>query len=209
MSLWIYTYTYVNHMCVYIYYVCVYITIYTYNYNLYIQVCMHFCVCILRRHDHRPWLFARLQHRLGHGEIFALCRPCRRCLMGAMNHWNPWDGVYKRVPRSHYVNGKKEKKCKIYPSKFGFYFGYFVFTKAYESHESPQIGQVCNIWSLYINRCHWSPHFLVDMALSFIQLSIPGMESQSPRTIPEVFGFGASLATSQSSRSQSAVQFEW
>ena len=206
----IYIYIYICKSYVYIYiYMCVYITIYTYIIYIYRYVCI-FCVCILRRHDHRPWLFARLQHRLGHGEIFAPCRPCRRCLMGAMNHWNPWDGVYKRVPRNHHVNGKKEETLhKIYPSKFGFYFGDFVFTKAYESHESPQIGQVCNIWSLYIDRCHWSPHFLVDMALSFIQLSIPGMESQSPRTIPEVFGFGVSLATSQSSRSQSAVQFEW
>ena len=108
-------------------YICVCIHNYIHVYNLYIQVCMHFCVCILRRHDHRPWLFARLQHRLGHGEIFAPCRPCRRCLMGAMNHWNPWDGVYKRVPRNHHVNGKKEKTLQNLPIEIWVLFRWFCF----------------------------------------------------------------------------------
>lgn len=71
---------------------------------------MHFCVCILRRHDHRPWLFARLQHRLGHGEIFA---PCRRCLMGAMNHWNPWDGT-NGYPEITMSMGKRKKMQNLH-----------------------------------------------------------------------------------------------
>ena len=203
----IYIYIYICKSYVYIY-VCVYITIYTYIIYIYRYVCIFVSVFCVDMTTGRGSLHVS-------NTAWAMVRSLLRADRAGAVWWAPWTiEIPEMVSTNGYPEittsmGKRKKHCKIYPSKFGFYFGDFVFTKAYESHESPQIGQVCNIWSLYINRCHWSPHFLVDMALSFIQLSIPGMESQSPRTIPEVFGFGVSLATSQSSRSQSAVQFEW